>query len=238
VTAPDCPYPASCPVPDPASINRTKLRSVVLGEGTTLATAARRSSWPALFDSSGRGRARFSPLHVGGAPVPSVYLAGTATVALLETALHSVALDGGGVVAAAVHLEPWLVAEITMPEDIRLIDLRDAPLGHLGLDRSQLVATSSAHYPCTREWAVALRRQVIGGQPTHGLMWHSRVAEIGGAASAVLDEVGSEVCVLFGDELATNQDGWAADVRYDDLTSGPGLTHVEDIVTLLRATIA
>ena len=237
MTAPDCPEPASCPVPGPQAINRTRLRSVVLPEGGPMITSARRAGWPSLFNPTGLGDARFSPLHADGAPVPTVHLAGTGTVALLETALHDVGPGWSGLVDPAIDLAPWLLAEVTTPQDIRLVDLRDESLDHLGLTRPELVATSPAHYPCTRIWAEALRGQVIGGQRTHGLVWDSRVAEIGGAASAVLADVGSEVCVLFGDALPTDATTWAADVRYEDLTGGPGLTHVEEIVTLLGATI-
>lgn len=40
------------------------------------------------------------------------------------------------------------------------------------------MATSAAHYPCTRRWASQLRGRAIGGRSTHGLVWHSRQAEL------------------------------------------------------------
>ena len=67
---------------------------------------------------------------------------------------------------------------------MRLIDLRDPRLDRLGIPRSSLPATSAAHYPCTRRWAQALHDRRVGGQPTHGLTWHSRQAELHARAMA------------------------------------------------------
>ena len=170
--------------------------------------------------------------------IPTLYLSVTDTVALLETTLHEVVPTGGMVVDPTLDLAPWILAKVRAPFAIRLVDLRDDALARLGLRRSQLASSSPAHYPCTREWAAALRNQVIGGQDTFGLIWNSRIAELGSAASAVLADVDSEVCVLFGDALPTDAETWGAEVLYDDLTAGPGLTHVEEIVTLLGGTIA
>jgi hypothetical protein len=237
VTAPDCPHPASCPVPDPTSVRRSRLRSIVLPAGSTWVMVARRDRWPSLFNPSGAGASRFAPVIPDDTPVPTAYFAATKTVALLETVLHSLGASPAPAIQRHVHLAPWLTIVVTMPSDVRLVDLGDDALDRLGLGRHQLVATTTDHYRCTREWATALHGQVIGGQPTHGLLWHSRLVEVGGATSSVLGEVRSEVCMLFGDALPTDAGAWAAEIHDDDLTAGTGLAHVDEIVTLLGGTI-
>jgi hypothetical protein len=237
VTAPDCPSPATCPVPDPTSVRRTTLRSAVLPAGSTWVMVVRRDRWPSLFNPSGVGDSRFAPLITEDTLVPSAYFAATRTVALLETVFHALGSSPRLVIRRQTHLAPWLLVGAALPDDLRLVDLRDPALDRLGLGRHQLVATRATHYPCTRQWAAALHGQVIGGRPTHGLLWHSRLAEVGGTASAVLGEVRSEVCVLFGDALPTEADAWTAEISDDDLTAGTGFAHVDEIAALLGATI-
>lgn len=72
----------------------------------------------------------------------------------------------------------WAEAEVSLTTQVRLIDLRDPALARLGLDRDALVATSGAHYPCTRRFAEQLHGRVIGGHVTHGVVWHSRQADL------------------------------------------------------------
>src|SRR5882672_10235928 len=90
VTAPGCLDPAHCPVPNPDDVDLRKLRLHRRPAGVTFHTAYRRSVWPALFNPSGLGNARFSPLALGGVTVPTLYGASTQTVALLESSFHGV----------------------------------------------------------------------------------------------------------------------------------------------------
>lgn len=64
------------------------------------------------------------------------------------------------------------------------MDLRDAELDRLGLERTSLVATTAEHYPCTRRVAASLHGTSVGGVLPQGLVWHSRQAELAVAAPA------------------------------------------------------
>ncbi|MFL6139725.1 MAG: hypothetical protein ACJ74O_18280 [Frankiaceae bacterium] len=52
----------------------------------------------------------------------------------------------------------------------------------MGLKRDQLVATTPAHYVCTRAWATHLHQRRIGSVTPVGLVWQSRIAELATAA--------------------------------------------------------
>jgi hypothetical protein len=120
------------------------------------------------------GATRFAPLQAAS----HIYVATTSFAALLESALHDAAPPEPQLPQAVLAL--WAEASVALREDVRLIDLRDTELARLGIAREALVSTSAAHYGCTRAWANHLRGRVIGGQPTHGLLWHSRQAELHG----------------------------------------------------------
>lgn len=105
----------------------------------------------------------------------------------------------------------WAEAEVSLTTQVRLIDLRDPALARLGLDRDALVATSGAHYPYTRRFAEHLHGRVIGGHVTHGVVWHSRQADLHTRAMTgrpavrdLLERVLSVNCALhrFGDRGA------------------------------------
>ncbi len=243
MTAPDCPDPGRCPVPDPASVDLRRLRSLRLAEGTTFHTAYLRSRWPALFNDSGRGNGRFSPLASadGARVVPTMYGAATQTVALLETAFHDVHASTPRIVSERLHLARRGLVTLTVPSSLPLVDLTDDALDRIGLDRAQLVATMPQHSPCTREWAVALHARRIGSVVPAGILWQSRVAELAGADSPLLGDllpVAGRVWVLFGDRVPTVPKAWRPGPPHaDDLTSGPGRLLAEQIAEQLGAVI-
>jgi hypothetical protein len=114
----------------------------------------------------GVGDTRFAPLE----GTAHTYAATSSFAALLESPFHETA-------------PPWLPqaplprraeAEVALTAGLRLMDLRDAELARPGLARGHLVATTAAHYPCTRRWAGQLHGRRIGGQPVCGLVWQSR----------------------------------------------------------------
>lgn len=197
MTAPDCPFPASCPVPDPDVTVLRRVRTQTVPSGITFARG-HKISYPAEELVPGTGSTRFAP--VGDAH--HAYVARRQTTALLETAFHDVNPP-----EPRVHqhrLDRWSLGEVRLATDLRLIDLRDPELERLGIDRSQLVTSLPAHYVCTRAWASALHGRVVGGQQTHGLLWNSRQAELHAAAdpdslTADLLETGevTEVAVLY-----------------------------------------
>jgi hypothetical protein len=162
----------ACPVPQPGSTDLRRLRTHTLRAGTLL----RRGHKVAHSDPStlvpAVGDTRFAPL----AGTRHVYAAATTFAALLESAFHDVALPSPRMPVAM--LGQWAEAEVALRGDVRLIDLRDQELDRVGIDRAALVATSAAHYPCTRVWARTLHDRRVGGHQTHGLIWHSRQTEL------------------------------------------------------------
>ena len=225
MTAPGCLDPARCPVPDPKRTELRRLRLAHLEEGATLHTAYARSRWPVLFNASGRGNTRFSPIMIGGILVPTMYAARAQTVALLETAFHDVHQTGTRHISERTQLATRGLIAISVPERISLVDLTDPGLTRVGLDRSQLVASSPAHYACTQEWAAALHERRFGRYRAAGLLWRSRVAELAEADSLVfadLIRLAGEVYVILGDRVPLEAGDWfPGDPRYEDFPWGP-----------------
>lgn len=241
MTAPGCPDPANCPVPDPRSVDLRRLRIARIPEGATLHTSYIRSRWPALFNASDVGNARFSPLVIEGAVIPTMYAAAAQTVALLETSFHDVHAAGARIISESLHLARRGLVALTAPESLALIDLTDEGLDRVGVSRGQLVATTPDHYACTREWAVALHGRRIGPVTPVGLLWQSRIAELARADSLLLGDLlalASEVSVLFGDRVPTDLAVWRpGDPHYGDLTQGDGRLLAEQIAEQLGAVI-
>lgn len=241
MTAPGCLDPANCPVPDPEGTDLRRLRLARVPQGATFHSSYLRVHWPAIFNSSGLGNARFSPLSSDGEIVPTLYCAATQTVALLETSFHDIHESGTRIIAEALHLAPRGLVVLTSPVSLPLIDLRDEGLGRVGLTRAQLVATTPEHYACTRAWAVALHRRRIGPVTPVGLLWQSRIAELARADSPLLGDllaVASGVCLLFGDRVSIDPAVWQpSDPHYDDLTTGQGRLLAEQIAEQLGGVI-
>ncbi len=241
MTAPACLDRANCPVPSPGDVDLRKLKIARLSENAVFHTSYRRSNWPALFNPSSVGNARFSPLASQTVPVPTLYGAATQTVALLESCFHGVHAAGRKIISAALDLAPRGLVTLTAPVALPMIDLTNAGLTRVALTRSQLVATTPQHYACTREWAVALHGRRIGGVTAVGLLWQSRIAELAQADSLLFADlltVADEVFMLFGDRVPQDPAAWLpGDPHYDDLTSGHGLGLAELIAEQLGAVI-
>ena len=156
--------------------------------------------------------------------------------ALLESALHSLVPDSPRI--QWPQLVHWSLSRVTLGHDVRLIDLRDPVLAVLGVERSQLVATDPAHYPCTRRWAERLVGWHVGGKPTVGLLWNSRQAEIHAAQGVrplladVLVGEQAEVALLWP---TARQRLLVADGNPMPLSAGQGLALVQDLANLLGA---
>lgn len=139
-----------------------------------------------VFNPSGKGDARFSPIFDGeGNPVPVLYAARHPVGAMLETVFHNVWGSRAKRVGKA-DIAGQVLREVRFDVDVRVVDLSDRELDRHGLARNELVSTSPEHYPNTREWADLLVGTSIGGQPTAGLGWQSRVVELGQAAASPL----------------------------------------------------
>jgi hypothetical protein len=241
LTAAGCLDPAGCPVPDPNSLDLRRLRLTHLPEGQTLHVAYMRKHWPALFNASGRGNTRFSPLLIGALPVPTMYAARAQTVALLETSFHDVHQTGTRIISERTQLANRGLVTVTVPERLALVDLSDDGLSRVGLTRAQLVATSPEHYACTREWGGALHGRGFGRYRAAGLLWRSRVAELAQADSilfADLLRLAGEACVLFGDRVSSTSGDWQpGDPHYEDLSVGDGRLLAEQLAEQLGAVI-
>ena len=222
-----------CPVRSPAGAVLRRLRTCSLPPETLL----RRGHQIAHPDPSilvpGIGNTRFAPLE----DTRHVYVAETTFAAMLESAFHDAAPPAPRVPVAV--LAQWAEAEVALRNGVRLIDLRDLELDRLGIDRSALVATSAAHYPCTRVWARALHGRRVGGHDTHGLLWHSRQAELHARAMEhrpalreLIDTHPAEVAVLWAppapdDLLRVTGHGLGR------LDYGEGDRYVTDLLALL-----
>jgi hypothetical protein len=241
VTAADCPDPGHCPVPSPRAVDLRRLRLVRIPAGRAFHTAFRRRHWPELFRASSSGDARFSPLAIEGSVVPTLYLAATQTVALLETAFHDVHAGSDRVISESLHLRTRGLVTLWSPVSLSFIDLRDEALARLGLTRAALVSTTPDHYPCTREWAVELHGRLLGRVRPAGILWRSRLAELAARDSPLLGDLlapGSDVCLVFGDRVPTDAAAWhPGDPQYPDLSSGQGRLLAEQIAEQLDAVI-
>lgn len=241
MTAPGCLDPPSCQVPDPGSVDLRRLRLARLPAGLVFHTAFSRAHWPALFNLSRAGNARFSPLAVDGATVPMLYGAATQTVALLESCFHGIHELVTRIISEPLDLAPRGLVALNAPLSLPLVDLRNEALARVGMTRAQLVATTPEHYACTREWAVVLHGRRIGGVAPAGLLWQSRIAELAQADSLLLGDlltVASEVFVLFGDRVPSAPGEWdPGDPRYDNLTIADGRLLAEQIAEQLGAVI-
>ena len=206
-----------------------------------LHTSYVRGNWPALFNASGVGNARFSPLVDRGGVIPTMYAAATQTVALLETSFHDVHETSTRIISESLHLARRGLVALTAPAPLALIDLTDQGLDRIGLARAQLVATTPEHYACTRQWAVSLHARRIGPVVPVGILWQSRVAELARADSLLLGDLlalASAVCVLYGDRVPTDPAVWQpGDPHYDDMSSGDGRLLAEQIAEQLGAVI-
>lgn len=235
MTAPDCPLPASCPVPDVTDVDLRRLRLAHLAAGEGWFQVHDRSYPPPAFNTSSHGDTRFAPLAGAG----HQYIARRQTVALLETVFHDVHEVADRIIYTATELRGRQLSQVDVAERIPLIDLRDPQLERLGIERG-LATSSRAHYPCTRQWAHTLIDRRIGGVIPAGLVWNSRVAELARHDRPLLDDLleppASEVAVLY--DLNTPAGAVTATVPlFDELTDGNGWLLVTDVAELLGAEV-
>lgn len=173
---------------DPADLQAREVAA------TTPVHRAFEPKWGYDAFNPGFGDTRFAP--VPGAAlgaVPTAYFAMDETSALLESVLHEVHHMVGDRVIYEAVVRNWALAYVELPTTVRLVDLSDDRLAHVGLDREQIVATMAEHYACTQEWSAWLHGAQIQGAPADGILWHSRQAELHDPS------LEREVFVLWGD---------------------------------------
>ncbi len=124
------------------------------------------------FNPTRRGNARFSPVaDRSGNVIPTLYAGGTVNCALMETVFHNVPYKPGFKWLSLSILDGQVCSALTLKRDMRLIDLGTIALHKLGINRTQLIDTTEAHYPRTRRLAQAFYEQFPKAQ---GLRWTSR----------------------------------------------------------------
>jgi hypothetical protein len=224
---------AHCPVPHPDEVDLRSLRTAVWDAGTLRHRGHKTNHPDPAALVPGVGATRFAPLP----GVEHVYLAGKRLPALLESAFHDV-VPGWARLPVAV-LAQWRESQVRLEVPVRLIDLRDDELDRLGLGRNQLVATTPTHYACTRAWAQHLHNRRVGGQQTHGLVWHSRQLELQThamtdrpAVRELLEAHPAEVAVVWSppaDQPLLQPTG----IGLGPLDQGDGERYITDLAALL-----
>lgn len=229
MTDPPC-GSASCPVPQKPP---ARLRSIVWGAGQRL-HRGHKDAHPAHEFVPGTGATRFAPQNRSS----HVYVATTEIGALLESALHDASPPSPRIQIPT--LKAWSESVVELRHEVRLVDLRDPELNRFGIGREQLVATLPVHYACTRAWASRLVGRRVGGQQTHGLVWHSRQAELHARATShrpafarLLSEHPTEVAVVWSPPAPGRLLQPVPGDGLGPLHDGDGWRFIEDLVGLL-----
>ena len=170
MTWPPCGLP-DCPVRPPTTAITKHLKTTTVPHGDELYRCVP-TGHAAESLVPGLGNSRFAPLEGRH----HTYVGWTKTAAILESALHEA--NGPNPAVYLAQLGKWQLASLVFDTTIRLYDLRDEALASLGLDRTELTATSPRHYPCSRAWASELAGRSVGGYQTHGLIWTSRQGDL------------------------------------------------------------
>jgi hypothetical protein len=233
MTAPDCPEPERCPVPDPPSgIDASAFGLRLLPVRTKMWRSYELKFGYDSFNP-GFGDTRFAPLDVPpDITIPTLYAAEDEVAALLETVMHDVHQDVDDRVIYGAVARNWGLVSVRLPRALALVDLRVDALARIGLTRDQILTTTAQHYACTREWAAWLHDEVVPGVDPDGIVWHSRQAEVRG-----IDRP-REVCVLFGDRAPSGPGAYAlTGAGVGNLTEGRGLLLLERLAEQLDARI-
>lgn len=219
-----CPHPDGCPVLPVRDLDTRRHR---IEEGRALFRCYD-ARWGYAQPNPGGEGTRFAPFDAleTGQRVPTMYLAATDTAALLETVFHEVHHEASRIVYE-VQLLGRLVAKVAVPDELDLVDLRDDELTRLGVRRGELVSSPAEHYPCTCRWAQRLHD---GG--AHGMIWHSRQAELAGKEPV-------EVLVVFCDRYGPGRGPWQlTPPGLRTLYDGAGRDRVDEIALELGAEVS
>jgi hypothetical protein len=131
--------------------------------------------------------ARFRPLVMGGAIVPTMYVAHDLSGALFETVFRDVPVETPTRRVSAALLGRVVRSALAPTRILNLAVLHGVGLGRLGVRREKLTATDSSAYPDTVPWAEAV---YLDRRRFDGLSWRSRQNE------------DALVAMLFGDRVA------------------------------------
>ena len=155
------------------------------------------------FNASRLGDARFSPLEVAGAIVPTLYAGNTLDVALMETVWHDAPTPSHGfhlVLEGAT--EPRRVGCLEPSAGLHLADLTSVGQRRLGLARSDVIDSDPVDYPITRQLTAWLYENKPDAQ---GICWISRQNDEGRAVVLFEPRLGSvKLAVVTEDEVFTD----------------------------------
>lgn len=180
------------PVPSPPE--KTDPLQITWKAGRRLYRVHFEESSATAFNPGGDRVGRFHPIFdCRNKAIPTLYAANQIKGALSETVFHN--LLAGGVVLRA-QLANRYISEIELAEDLILANLSGSGLRRLGLNRSQLLECSAAHYKSTARWAEALHRDATD---IAGLVWVSRQFDTSKALIVFGDRVGAEPLAVRGE---------------------------------------
>jgi hypothetical protein len=230
----DCPDPAGC------TVAVTELERLARSGRLTEASFPPQKHWFRVYDAQdgyghpnpGFGDTRFAPFDAlaTGERVPALYLAETLVAALLESSFHDVH-EREPMVVSEMSLLGKLHARVIPPDTLRLTDLRDPRLAAFELARKNVASSSAEHYPCTRRVARAIH---ASPQAPAGIVWHSRQAELNGAAA-------QEVVVVFADRVPQARGDWKLGPYRDasgSLLESAGRLLLDELAESLNVTIS
>ena len=155
---------------------------------------------PAAFNDSGKGHARFSPIHQGSPgsassspPIPTLYASNSRRGAIAEILLHDAPFPASGYLHdfqrdRDSHLQ---LSAIQVPQ-LLLANLTATGLTGAGLEVHDLFGTEAPDYLRTQAWAHHIWANYKEAQ---GLLWMSRRDNT------------SQVIMLFGDRVAVADGG-------------------------------
>ncbi len=161
--------------------------SFVLPPGVGTVTVDRNLWWrihssdfnPNEFNLSKSGNARFSPIFdVSGEVIPTLYIASTPAVALMETVLHDIPLPSSGYILTmpSPEKDSRRVACLVNTEPLTVADFSALGLRRSGLKKADVVDSEKSHYPLSR----SLAEQIYQTMPTvQGIQWTSRQDDSG-----------------------------------------------------------
>jgi hypothetical protein len=120
----------------------------------------------------GKGRSsRFAPLLLGGAPIPTQYLATDFECAVHETIFHDIPIDEPNKTVGADNIKPLAHSVVELKRDITLVPLFAPDLARWRMSRADLIGTAGASYFITAQWALAIHQS---RPDADGLIWTSK----------------------------------------------------------------
>ena len=165
------------------------------------------------FNGTRLGNARFSPLEVAGAIVPTLYAGSTLDVALMETVWHDAPTPSHGFhLVLKEATEPRRVGSLKPSAALHLVDLTTVGLRRLGLARCDVIDSDQVDYPITRQLSAWLYENKPDAQ---GICWISRQDDEGRAVVLFEPRLGSVKLVV--------------DTEDEVFTDGP---HLDALLTL------